>query len=361
MKKLNIQEDFSQLLNELKRMYSPDRMSEAEIDIDIHTKRVMSIIMSAASLLLTTFNIVNKYWFMAVTTGVMAIIFAICVSLSNNPKNRKLVVMIMSLTLGFIFTYYAISGQNDGFAILWILLVPLIGMLVLGVKAGTYISTYFLLLLLFIFYSPYRDYVKDYYTSTFMIRFPVLYFVGFVASIYVTMRKEHYKIITENMAETDLLTSIGNRRYYEDSIKKIEKIGDKQDLVIFMIDVNRLKFTNDKYGHQAGDKLLIDTARYLQYIFDKPSDIICRNGGDEFAVVTRMDSNEVELAKDKITKFRFEYEGQHITEPSLSVGVALANENEYLTVYELEKIADMNMYSEKENYYRISGIDRRKV
>jgi diguanylate cyclase (GGDEF)-like protein len=81
----------------------------------------------------------------------------------------------------------------------------------------------------------------------------------------------------------DMLTGIYNRSYFEEELKRLDT-KRQTPLSIIMGDVNGLKIVNDTFGHQAGDKLLIDAAMILKD-FCRKEDIVCRFGGDEFAIL----------------------------------------------------------------------------
>lgn len=97
----------------------------------------------------------------------------------------------------------------------------------------------------------------------------------------------------ERMALYDALTELPNRRLYMEHAKKILKRAKRQQerFCILFLDINNFKIYNDDYGHDIGDKILIETANKLQKIF-RESDIISRWAGDEFVILC---SNEEEL------------------------------------------------------------------
>ena len=88
------------------------------------------------------------------------------------------------------------------------------------------------------------------------------------------------------LAIRDRLTGLFNRGYLEEYLPKhlahAKRTGEPTSLV--MIDADRLKVANDRYGHQAGDRLLGFIAEMLREVV-RTSDTACRYGGDEFAVV----------------------------------------------------------------------------
>ena len=81
----------------------------------------------------------------------------------------------------------------------------------------------------------------------------------------------------------DILTGIFNRSFFEEELKRLNT-KRQLPLSVIMGDVNGLKLVNDTLGHQAGDALLIMTAEIFKNMCRK-EDIICRWGGDEFAVL----------------------------------------------------------------------------
>jgi diguanylate cyclase (GGDEF)-like protein/PAS domain S-box-containing protein len=92
----------------------------------------------------------------------------------------------------------------------------------------------------------------------------------------------------------DALTGIYNRGYFENEIDKLTK-SEYFPVSIILCDVDGLKLINDTLGHSRGDVLLTLAAKVLeQSISDE--DVVCRIGGDEFAVILT-NTNEEEILK----------------------------------------------------------------
>lgn len=133
----------------------------------------------------------------------------------------------------------------------------------------------------------------------------------------------------KELASTDELTSLYNRRYFD--IRLIEETSRsdryKQELSLIMIDFDDFKQHNDAYGHQTGDKLLREMAQLIRTSVRK-SDVVFRYGGDEFAVlVLGCDIMKAEhVAKGlvkRVSNHQFEnLEGQPIERITISCGVA---------------------------------------
>lgn len=87
----------------------------------------------------------------------------------------------------------------------------------------------------------------------------------------------------EEMADTDILTGLKNRKAYEEKREEISESLQKYKPGLIMFDLDEMGETNDTYGHQAGDVLLKTFAVLLSEGF--PSNKIYRIGGDEFCVL----------------------------------------------------------------------------
>ena len=131
----------------------------------------------------------------------------------------------------------------------------------------------------------------------------------------------------ELLAATDVLTGIGNRRaFYDKAAKEIERTKRYlRPLCLVLFDLDDFKHVNDRFGHSAGDTLLIEFVDSIQRRLRKV-DFFARLGGDEFAVLLPETSNDeaVSLASrmlEDIRNLQFDYHGSHIN-ISFSAGVA---------------------------------------
>lgn len=94
------------------------------------------------------------------------------------------------------------------------------------------------------------------------------------------------KMMTE-LANTDPLTGLYNVRYFMTTIKQLHE--RKQPFGVIYLDLNKFKEVNDQYGHDMGDKVLVEVAVRIEDCLKK-EDILFRIGGDEFCIVV-MDTN----------------------------------------------------------------------
>ena len=190
--------------------------------------------------------------------------------------------------------------------------------------------------------------------------------VGVLIGHFVNKTRFERYVFAESMAELadiqaryayrDQLTDLQNRRAYEEMIALLAKDLPSGCSVI-SVDVNDLKNTNDTLGHDAGDELLIGTAKCLCRSFPG-TDRIYRIGGDEFAIIITDEEYDVEAALSRLKRYGADWKGDLIHGFSVSTGVASAKEFDHIDA--ILKAADQRMYESKREYYEKSGNNRRK-
>ena len=101
------------------------------------------------------------------------------------------------------------------------------------------------------------------------------------------LRERTMRMQLEMLAVRDPLTSVYNRRFFEQKIEEEVERAKRQryPLYLFMVDLDNFKELNDTLGHQAGDRLLKGLARVLTGSTRRYVDTVFRYGGDEFVVV----------------------------------------------------------------------------
>jgi len=89
------------------------------------------------------------------------------------------------------------------------------------------------------------------------------------------------------LSYVDELTTIANRRYFDEFLAKEWNRASRQQkpLSLIMIDIDFFKNYNDTYGHTQGDECLSQVARTLSGMLKRPGDFVARYGGEEFVAV----------------------------------------------------------------------------
>lgn len=157
--------------------------------------------------------------------------------------------------------------------------------------------------------------------------------------------------LIRKQAYFDSLTQLPNRLLALDRLSQltVEATRNDEKAAVFFLDLDDFKKINDSLGHEAGDKVLIETANRLQRALRK-ADTIGRLGGDEFIILSKgisTQQNAVGIAEKLLQNFRepFTIEGRELM-LTISIGVAMFPDNGK-SVSDLLRNADTAMYQAK--------------
>lgn len=176
----------------------------------------------------------------------------------------------------------------------------------------------------------------------------ISHFVGIF--IDLTERKR-YEDRLYYLAHHDSLTDLPNRSLFaqrlDRALNQAQRSG--QRFALFFLDLDKFKRINDTYGHEAGDRLLCETADRLRRTLRK-GDTVSRFGGDEFNILVEdiRELEDVSVVAEKVIKSLEEpmaFEGKH-HRISPSIGISIYPEDG-LTAEELLRSADRSMYRAK--------------
>ena len=150
----------------------------------------------------------------------------------------------------------------------------------------------------------------------------------------------------------DPLTRLFNRRFLEESFEReLQLAGRKgQSIAVLFLDLDHFKSFNDTFGHDAGDMVLQSLADLFRRFF-RSTDICCRYGGEEFAIILpESTSSDAAISADalrsEVKGLRLLYKKQLLGQLTVSAGVAAFPEHG-VTAEGLLKIADQCLYESK--------------
>lgn len=150
---------------------------------------------------------------------------------------------------------------------------------------------------------------------------------GYIHSMLMELRDSQTSL--RKQANTDTLTQIANRRYFDQTFKNEWRRTTRDGIPISMllIDIDFFKDYNDKQGQRAGDNCLKSIASCMEVVTRRPADLAARYGGEEFAVL--LPNTSMENAMMLGEKLRAKVESLQIPHPSseynvvtISVGVS---------------------------------------
>ena len=172
-----------------------------------------------------------------------------------------------------------------------------------------------------------------------------------VADICATaIQNAHYVERVKQLAYLDGLTGIFNRRYFELRIQEELERARRFDsaMAVIMVDIDQFKGLNDEFGHLLGDEVL----RQVSSIFSqqlRKIDVVCRYGGEEFAILLSQTSQQQALAvAEKLRRLVAAWQFPGVSRPvTISAGVATWPDHGN-TREDLVRAADAGLYAAKQ-------------
>jgi diguanylate cyclase (GGDEF)-like protein len=170
---------------------------------------------------------------------------------------------------------------------------------------------------------------------------------GLTVSLVAAWNRAH------ELSMRDPLTGLYNRRYLEETmgreLPRARRMGQSVGLIV--LDIDHFKQLNDTYGHDAGDLVLERTGDLLRAA-TRNSDIACRFGGEEFAIVLPGASlviarNRAEAIRASLEALRVDYQGRSIGPLTISAGVAEMPPHAQDWAYVMQQ-ADRALYTAKQ-------------
>ena len=201
-----------------------------------------------------------------------------------------------------------------------------------------------------------------------IVRYSYIIFMAFsvisLLGMFITLKRTHQQSkeldkkvkirtnILNEMAYTDSLTLIANRRAYEEFCDNIinKKCANSLPLAIIIYDLDHFKQINDQYGHDMGDECLIATVEAVSAILPADNNFHARIGGEEFAIILKHVSNEqLEQTVQRILESvrQVKVLKQPDIKVTCSIGATLATELNETTIKSIVKTADDALYEAK--------------
>jgi diguanylate cyclase (GGDEF)-like protein len=191
--------------------------------------------------------------------------------------------------------------------------------------------------------SSLRTAAVDYFGELQLLRKPIL------------LEYEELEKLRHNAA-TDPLTGLKNRRMFEESlgreINRSRRYGTS--FALLLLDLHRFKIVNDTYGHAIGDEILRSVARASVETI-RASDISCRIGGDEFAILLLQAGKSSAQALAERIAVKFETYAKPLarnTPVGIDYGIAIFPEDGEDATH-LFNLADKNLYESKQRAVRL--------
>jgi diguanylate cyclase (GGDEF)-like protein len=158
----------------------------------------------------------------------------------------------------------------------------------------------------------------------------------------------------------DALTGIRNRRYFDKKytaeIRRSRR--ERTELSVVMIDIDHFKKVNDEHGHLVGDECIKFVANTLQNALKRPSDDVCRYGGEEFALI--LPSTDLEGAHSLVERVRQYIQDTPLVEAELAISLSISAGIATAIAEPKQAEAALLAFADKQ-LYRAKNTGRNKV
>lgn len=318
--------------------------------------KVIYISFCIISAFMSIINIITERKVLLIATAAFAALCFIDWFLSmGSEKMQKMATVLFAFEIIILFSYFIITGGTDNFSIVWVLLLPTLGLFFFGLKIGSIICFVILGIMLASFYIPEFSKICTDYGNTFTTRFPVVFIASYAVSVLLELIRfytaKELNILKEkyySLYEKDPLTGLLNRYGLGNTFDSISDSSDRK-IGIMIYDIDFFKSFNDTYGHECGDYILKELSSYISGLLTNGA-VLHRWGGEEFLAVYPDDKDVFKNAQficDSVNDHIFEYEDKTL-HLSISVGVITCDNLNVGDSYDgLISIADGCLYEAK--------------
>jgi len=340
-----------------KNIYKIIENSASEENSGASQSRVVFMLFAVIAFVMSVLNVITHKGLLLIATSVFCVLCLIDWTLVKvSEKNNRLATTIFAVEMGILFTYFVVTGGTDNFSIIWLLMLPSLGLFFFGPKGGSALSAAMLVIMVICFRLPALQNIVTDYNDTFRTRFPIVYIACFAMAFFLeavrrftanSLKEAREKY--EYLYSHDALTGVRSRYSSVDLYRELCKTSGTIGLAMF--DIDHFRDFNTIYGHAGGDKVLVHIANTLVDISAKAGGVVYRWGGEEFLIFY----NNGALAADNaweinktVAETPFEIDGvdRHVTISGgvYEVGGLIAYGKGFATVVEA---ADENLYAAK--------------
>lgn len=203
------------------------------------------LVASVVCLVMTGINWFTGSFAMLISTAILcAAAFGLFLWMHyfNQSKVPRLVGVMVVLA---IFSWYFLTGGEDGFSAIWILLIPAFFSMLLGFRNGFLCGVYFLVMIIAAFWTPLKVNFTSIYSETFITRFPVIYMGAFLLGIFMQTQLVRYEYV-ESTYQAELQKAVNEER------KRVEQAS-----LLTLATISSIVDAKDKYTQQHSKRVAV--------------------------------------------------------------------------------------------------------
>ncbi len=346
------------LIKEIRRMLATNNHLYEQENPDYWQFLFINNLLTTIILTLATFVLINvvlyvRYEVVLLDGGIALTATLVLLYLRRTNNVKAVSIMTVVLIMAALIVLLHIT-ENRHFALYWLAIFPPIAYYLLGRKQGVMITIPFFLYVLIFILTRYKTWEPAPFSIESIFNICGVSIVLMVlVNHYESNRKTAYIALEKkskelgHLAVTDSLTGLYNRNRLDGILKK-EVAGTRKNHRPFSVilgDIDNFKYANDKYGHLAGDIILIELAGILRKSC-RDTDILGRWGGDEFLFIcTATDKGKVYALAERTRLNVEQHDFKNANNITISLGTYTYKRGD--DAYTMIKAADKALYRAK--------------
>jgi diguanylate cyclase (GGDEF)-like protein len=323
-----------------------------------HVVSLFALVGMSITTIMGLIALFNRNYILATSLFIASSIFFAAYYAYTKNNNVKLSSAIVLYSLYILMFYLIFTGGVENTGPLWVFIVAPVSVFIQGLKRGLIDIAIFVIMCITIMLIPMDIIAHAAYSTEFKLRLLYSFLtVTFLSALYEYSREQSYKQALalsdkyQKLANFDPLTQLSNRRDALFILKReqVRSLRSKDPLSIILCDVDYFKKINDKYGHNAGDAVLIDLAKFFTNSM-REQDCVARWGGEEFLfILPQTEAKSANVFAEKIQKVLQNHIVNHENEKiSVKVSMGIEQFKDNQTIDEAINNADKYLYQAKD-------------
>ncbi len=335
-------------------------LSHANLDSRRFYIAIISGIATSLALLFTGIEFaIEGLYYLSFASFITTLITLVLIHVSLRCDAERTMAYGICVIYSCVCTFALLIGGVGNAGLFWSFMLPMLAYPLLGITVATVYLLGHLFVSLYLMYGDISiTWVADYPEDT-KVRFLLTLFIISMVNFFNELSRKanideletSFKKL-ELLALTDELTGLLNRRAMREKLSYEMKRSDRGEtpLSLILCDIDHFKKVNDQYGHDVGDEALKKISRCIKQTL-RQSDFASRWGGEEFVILLPMTAEAgayvmAERLREAIAAVVINSDAGTF---SVTMSFGLATKKTDMTVDEMIKVADINLYVAKEN------------
>jgi diguanylate cyclase (GGDEF)-like protein len=322
-----------------------------------HVVSLFALVGMSITSIMGIIGLLNRSFILASALFVASFVYFLAYYTYKKFNNVELSSSIVLYSLYLLMSYLVYTGGVDNTGPLWIFVVAPVSVFLHGLNRGLIEIALFVVIICFIMFIPIDTIAHTAYSTEFKFRLLSSFLtVTFLSALCEYSRNKSYQQTLElskkyqQLANYDPLTQLSNRRDALFILKREQARTkrSREPFSIILCDVDHFKKINDQYGHNAGDKVLIEIAKIFTNSI-REQDYVSRWGGEEFLFILPQTIPKnahilAEKIQDRLKNHLVHYEREAI-KVTVSMGIEQFHGNQ--SIDQIIKGADNYLYKAK--------------